>query len=79
MGAADASEEKIICFRCRKSACRCPPPSRPHSSSTNAPRVTDVQPQASARDLLLAMLWLGGACVAGGAAGALLAFLVGGR
>ena len=60
---AVAERGKVICFRCRQSACECLAPVpclRPHG------------------EVAWAIAWLGGACAAGTALGALLALLFGG-
>jgi len=62
-----ASTAKIICFACRQSTCGC-------VADLNRPP-PDSKPRS---DVARAFAWLGGACVAGSALGAALAFLLGG-
>jgi hypothetical protein len=61
--AADEDRAKIICFRCRRSACGCLEP------------VPRLRPR---NEVAWAIAWLGGACAAGTALGAALALLLGG-
>jgi hypothetical protein len=52
----------VICFHCRKPDCACLKPT------------PELRPR---HELIWALAWLGGACAAGTALGAALAFLVG--
>jgi len=64
MGAQTASVAKIICFRCRRSNCGCVPSGE-----------WEVVGRST---VAWAAAWLGGACVAGTAVGAVLALIFGG-
>ncbi len=63
----NASVAKVICFSCRESTCGCV--AQHNLGPANVP-----EPSQIAR----AVAWLGGACVAGGALGGAIAFLLGG-
>jgi hypothetical protein len=60
--AMNAGVAKIICFRCRKADCGC----------------LAASSYARPSQLAWAFAWLGGACLAGTAVGAVLAFFFGG-
>lgn len=64
--AATLALGKIICFRCRRSDCT-------GSCASSGGLVTRLRTETR-----LAIAWLSGACVAGGAFGAILALALGG-
>ena len=63
----NTSVAKVICFSCQESTCECV--AQHNLASQDGPEQSQI-----AR----AVAWLGGACVAGGALGGAIAFLLGG-
>lgn len=69
LGMRNPSVAKVICFRCRLSDCSC---------VAGLNHREPAEPGSERSQLGRALAWLGGACLAGSALGAGLAFLLGG-